>query len=274
MSSRSDNAAYASHYGPWAVIAGASDGTGAAFARQLAAVGINLVLIARRPEPLTRLARELEESFGIQTRTGSIDLYQSGAGSKVVAAAAGLEVGLFISNAGADTNNSLFLDAPLSAWRDLIQRNVSAVIEATYGFAKPMRDRRRGGVILMSSGAGLGGAPRIAIYGGTKAFDLTFAEALWGEFKSYGIHVIAGVCPPMNTPSFERFQQEAGIEFPGALDPEEIVRDLLGRLADGPTRIFGFGPDAANAPAQEQARKQRATAMIEMSKMITPRERN
>jgi short-subunit dehydrogenase len=271
MQSNLDRAKYMRQYGPWAVITGASDGTGAAFADQLAGLGLNLVLIARKLDALSQLAKSLEEAHGVQTRTASIDLYQPDAGAKVLAAAAGLEIGLFVSNAGADTNNSLFLDAPLSAWRDLVQRNVLAVMEATYGFAKAMRDRKRGGLIFMSSGAALGGAPRVAVYGGTKAFDMTFAEALWAELKSHGIDVITGVCPPMNTPSLERFQKEAGIQIPGILDPQDITADLIARLPDGPTRIFGYGPDAAAAPGLERARKERATSMIELVKMFAPK---
>ena len=272
MQSNLDRAKYLRQYGPWAVITGASDGTGAAFADQLAGLGLSLVLIARKLEALSQLAKSLEEAHGVQTRTASIDLYQPGSGAKVLAAAADLEVGLFVSNAGADTNNSLFLDAPLSAWQDLVRRNVLAVVEATYGFAKPMRDRKRGGLIFMSSGAGLGGAPRNAVYGGTKAFDLTFAEALWGELKSHGIDVIAGVCPPMNTPSLERFQKEAGIQIPGVLDPKDITADLIAGLPDGPTRIFGYGPEAATAPSLELARKERATSMIQLVKMFAPKQ--
>src|SRR5271165_1105083 len=101
-----DRNAYSQKYGPWAVITGASDGTGAAYARQLAALGLNLVLIARRPEPLAALAAELEAAHGVRTRTASIDLYQPGAGERVFAASEGLEVGLYVSNAGADPNGS------------------------------------------------------------------------------------------------------------------------------------------------------------------------
>src|SRR5208337_725180 len=102
------------------------------------------------------------------------------------------------------------------------------------------------------------GAPRTAVYGGTKAFDLTFGEALWAELQSHGIDVIVGVCPPMNTPSFDRFQKAAGIQIPGALEPADVAAELLSRLPDGPTRVFGFGPDAGAAPLEEQARKKRS----------------
>jgi uncharacterized protein len=158
--------AFAEKYGPWGVITGASDGTGAAYARQLAERGLNLVLIARGEDKLKTLAAELEQKHGIKTRTASVDLYQPGAGARVLAATAGLEIGMFVSNAGADTNASHFLKAPLSAWMDLIHRNIVAVVEATYGFAAPMKARKRGGMIFMSSGSALGGMPGSAVYSG------------------------------------------------------------------------------------------------------------
>jgi short-subunit dehydrogenase len=272
MTGSIDHAAFCSKYGPWAVITGASDGTGAAFARQLAALGLNLVLIARRKEPLSAIAAELEEEHGISTRTASIDLYQPGAGERVLAAAEGLEVGLYVSNAGADSNGSRFLDAPLEAWRNLVNRNVVTVVEAVYGFAGPMRQRGRGGLILMSSGTALGGQPGVAVYSSSKAFDLNFAESLWGELGSLGVDVIAGVCPPMDTPSFRRTMAKVGPMPPGVYEPDDIVRDLLTSLPDGPTRIFPFGPDAPAVPEIERARRARARVMIEAAKMFAPKE--
>src|SRR5271156_2012755 len=98
MTTPIDATVFRAKYGPWAVISGASDGTGAAYARQLAHTGLNLVLIARRPGPLAELAAELEHAHRIATRTASIDLYETGAAEQVLEAANGLEVGLFVSN--------------------------------------------------------------------------------------------------------------------------------------------------------------------------------
>jgi short-subunit dehydrogenase len=261
-------AAFRTQYGAWGVITGASDGTGAAYARQLAAIGLNLVLIARRPEPLATLAAELERGHGIRTRVASIDLYQSDAGARVLAAAEGLDVGLYISNAGSDANSSRFLNAPLEAWHQLINRNVLVVVEVTYGFAKSMCERGRGGIILMSSGVALGGQPGVAIYSATKAFDLNFAESLWTELRPRGVDVLGGVCPPMDTPSLQRVLAKRDLAVPGLYDPEQVVRTLLNRLPDGPTHIFPFGPDAPHAAAIESARRKRAVTMIETAKMF------
>lgn len=259
---------YRTQYGPWAVICGASDGTGAAYARQLAARGLNLVLVARRPGPLTELATELQQVYGISTRTASVDLYETGAGQRVLEAADGLEVGLFISNAGSDTNGSTFLGAPLDAWRKLIHRNVLTVTELVYGFAGPMCERGRGGIILMSSGTALGGTAGTAVYSGTKAFDLNLAESLWAELGPQGIDVLVGVCPAMNTPMLQQTLAKHNLTVPGLFEPEDVVSTLLARLPDGPTHVFAFGPDAPNAPQIEKARRERVVVMRDIAKMF------
>src|ERR1700761_2776909 len=106
-------------YGPWALIAGASEGTGACFARKLAARGLNLILVARREGPLEALATELRKVSGIECVTASIDLSKEDGSAKLIQAAAQREVGLFINNAGSDTNSALFLDAQIEAWESL-----------------------------------------------------------------------------------------------------------------------------------------------------------
>jgi short-subunit dehydrogenase len=253
-------------YGPWAVISGASDGTGAAYAQALAAAGLNLVLIARRPAPLQALAADLETRFGVETRAASVDLYQPGAGQRVLAAADGLEVGLYISNAGADTNGHAFLDAPLQAWRDLINRNVTNLVEAVYGFAGPMRARGRGGLILMSSGTALGGQAKVAVYSASKAFDLNFAESLWMELKPHGVAVIGAVAPAMDTPSLRRLLD--GRDIPGLHDPASVARTMIERLEDGPSYVFAFGPDAPQAGQITEARRKRVETVSSMSKLF------
>ena len=107
---------FAEQYGPWALIAGASEGTGSAFARRVAAAGVNCFLVARRQAPLTSLAEELRAQYRIECRTASIDLAGGDASKRLADATANSEIGLFINNAGADPNGSLFLDAQLGDW--------------------------------------------------------------------------------------------------------------------------------------------------------------
>ncbi|HMO68998.1 MAG TPA: SDR family NAD(P)-dependent oxidoreductase, partial [Novosphingobium sp.] len=139
---------FAQRYGPWALIAGASEGTGASFARQLAQKGLNLILIARRQGPLDALAAEVTAAHGVECVTASIDLALPDAVDRMAAAAGSREVGLLLLNAGADSNGSMFLDNDLANWNALVARNVSCVMGAVHRFAQPMRSRGHGGVIV------------------------------------------------------------------------------------------------------------------------------
>lgn len=153
---------FASRYGPWALIAGASEGTGASFARQLAEKGLNLILVARREGPLDKLASELRAAYPIECVTASIDLAADDATERLLGAAGGREVGLLILNAGADTNGSMFLDTALANWDALAMRNVMTTMRALHAFGAPMRERRRGGLLVVGSGAAYGACPASA----------------------------------------------------------------------------------------------------------------
>ena len=244
-------------YGPWALITGASDGTGAEFALQLAAQGINLVLIARREAPLEDLAKRIRDEHGVETRTVSIDLYQLLAADAVMEATEGLEIGLFVANAGADPNGSPFLDAPYSAWEEMLFRNVLCIAKCAYHFAAPMRERQRGGIIILSSGSALAGQPGGAIYSGTKSFQLNFCESLWSELRHSGVDVMCGVCAAMNTPSLRKLLDEHGLDAPPMLEPADVVADLLSVLGEKPVHISPYlGNDEQMAEIEKQRYEQ------------------
>src|SRR5580692_5957786 len=161
--------AFKDKYGPWAVITGASEGTGSAFAHNLAGKGINLILIARRQQPLAELGAAIRAK-GVECVTACVDLSTLGATQQIVAAAAGREVGLFIANAGADTNGSMFLDNEIANWDQLVNLNVVSTMRNCHHFGRAMRARRRGGIIIVGSGACYGGLNGIAVYSASKAF--------------------------------------------------------------------------------------------------------
>ena len=123
---------FAARYGPWALVAGASEGTGAEFARQLAGAGLNLMLVARREAPLEALADALRDAHGIACVTASIDLAREDAADALMTLAAERETGLLVLNAGADPNGALFLDRPLDNWNLLAARNVMTTMQALY----------------------------------------------------------------------------------------------------------------------------------------------
>lgn len=165
-------------YGPWAVIAGGSEGVGAEFAEQLAGDGFDLVLIARKPGPLEDTARQCRD-FGAQVRTLAIDLLDPDAVARITAQTADIEVGLLIYNAGANTCSKPFLDAELSEFGRVIDLNVTRMLQLVQHFARPMRSRGRGGILVVGSMAATHGSMRQSVYTGVKAFSRLFAESLW-----------------------------------------------------------------------------------------------
>lgn len=253
-------------YGPWAVITGASDGTGAEFARQLAAEGLNLLLIARREGPLDSLAADIGGRFGVEVRTASIDLAGESAASQVMDAVGDLEIGLFVANAGADPNGSRFLDAQWQAWHDLLWRNVLAVSECSYQLAGPMRERKRGGIVILSSGAALYGQPGGAIYSATKSFQLNFCESLWSELRHDDVDVLCGVCGAMDTPSLHKLLDENGREAPPLLQPADVVADFLAALGQKPVHITPYLGNDEQMKAIEQQRYEALLFMEEATK--------
>ncbi|CAN7452824.1 SDR family NAD(P)-dependent oxidoreductase [Phenylobacterium sp. LjRoot219] len=250
---------FAERYGPWAVIAGASEGTGREFARQIAAQGLNCILIARREGPLKELAEQIRAESGVECVTASVDLAKPDAAEQIAAVAGDREVGLYVNNAGADPNGKRFLDNDLQNWVDLAQRNVMTTLKTAYLFAGPMRARGRGGVLLVNSGACYGGSSFMATYSASKAFDLCFAEGLWAELRNHGVDVLSLVLGQTDTPAYRTLLAEKGLPLPtNWASPVEVAKVGLAQLPHGPVYNWGQTNDVAgyapNSPDQRRAR--------------------
>ncbi len=193
-----------SKYGPWGVVAGGSDGVGAAFARGMASRGINVVLVARRVPVLEASADDIRARYGVEVRTVPLDLSAPGALQELADATSDLEIGLFVYNAGGDDRSAAFLGKDLATHLELVRRNCVSVLEAAYRFGAPMVARRRGAVVLVTSGAAWAGGATLATYGATKAFDLILAESLWAEWRDSGVDVLGLVLGRTDTPSLRR----------------------------------------------------------------------
>jgi uncharacterized protein len=233
-------AEFAQRYGPWALILGASDGTGAAFARQIAACGVPCVLIARRENLLAELAAQIRSQFGVECVIASIDLSQPDACDRIVAAVGDREVGLFVNNAGADSNGSHFLDKPVDNWLRLASINISVTMRCCHHFGALMKQRGRGGLLLVGSGACYGGAGYLATYSGAKAFVLCFAESLWYELRPYNVDVLHMALSTTDTPALRKLLQDKGKKPPRNLAaPDKVASVGLSRLAQGPDYNWG-----------------------------------
>jgi short-subunit dehydrogenase len=264
-----DQAAFADKYGPWAVIAGASEGTGACYARQLAAMGINVVLVSRRQEALDALGQELKSAHGIEFRALTADLTERGAGSRLVEATADLDVGLYISNAGADGAGNSFFGSPVDRSLRLLTMNAANVLEATHGFGKRFLERGKGGIVVMSSGAGLGGQPWLTMYSATKAFELNFVESLWAELEDQNVEIIGVGAPIMDTPTLRRSTEGLGMDYSIAYDPADVCALALASLGKEPLVLVPDGPDEAKIPQIQGDRKTRLIALAEWGKAYT-----
>jgi short-subunit dehydrogenase len=261
---------FTERYGPWAVIAGASEGTGRAFAHRIASHGVNCILIARREGPLNALAEEIRTAHRVECVTASVDLAATAAVDTIKAVAATREVGLFVSNAGSDTNGSRFLDRTIDAWANLVSRNVMTVMRCCHHFGGLMRERRRGGILLVGSGACYGGASFLAVYSATKAFDLCFGEGLWAELRPYGVDVLNLILGRTDTPAFRQHLAERGLPVPANLaSPDEVARIGLERLPHGPVHNWGQADDAAGyGSSSAAARRDRVLALDLMTKDV------
>lgn len=221
-----------SRFGPWAVIAGGSEGTGAAFADQLAAAGINLLLIARKPGPLEETA-EAARRHGVEVRTLAVDLTDASSIARITETTADVEIGLLVYNAGANTAGGPFLSATVADAQGVIDLNITAMLGLVQAYAPAMKERRRGGILLVGSLAGYVGTSTESVYGGAKAFSRIFAEGLWSELREDDVRVLELVLGLTRTPAMER----AGLNFdiPGLHVgvPAEVVREGLAALAEG-----------------------------------------
>jgi short-subunit dehydrogenase len=247
---------FAEKYGPWAVVAGASEGVGASVARLLGERGVNVVLVSRRPAVLDEVAATVKTS----TCTVGLDLSLADADRRLADAAEGLDVGLLVYNAGADPFSSRFLEQPLESWAALVRRNVDTVLGVCHRFGSAMAARGRGGIVLVTSGAAWAGGAYLAAYGASKAFNLILGEALWAELKPLGVDVLSMVLGPTDTPAFRRVLN--GRDFDGVADPGDVARDMLDSLSDGPT----WPPDGS--PFGPMPRRQAVELMTNASSFL------
>ena len=188
--------------GKWALVTGASSGIGKAFAQALARQGADLVLVARRVEPMQRLALELEASHGVQVRVIGLDLSTSGAAVQLQGQLArdGVHIDVLVNNAGMGVIGDFLEQAPTSLLT-MLNLNVISLTELTQLFAASMKTRGGGHILLVASVAAFQPCPLFASYAASKAYVLSFGEALHTELAPHGV-VVSVLSPGVTDTEF------------------------------------------------------------------------
>jgi uncharacterized protein len=219
------------------LITGASSGIGEAFARKLAALGRDVLLVARSEDKLVTLCNELGRLNRIRAQNIVLDLTLPEAPRQLFEEVEkrGLEIDFLINNAGFGAMGD-FARLDLERQLKMIDLNVKTLVELTYRFLVPMRARGKGSIINVASTAGFQPVPYMATYAATKAFVLSFSEALWEENRLYGIKIMA-LCPGVTDTNFFEAAQTEKPPMRVMQSPEEVVETALRGLERGKNHI-------------------------------------
>jgi uncharacterized protein len=228
-------------YGTLALVAGASEGIGAAFSRYLAKSGMDLVLVARRKEPLEQFASTLANKYNVGITCINCDLADSNAVYTIKEGLKGREINLMVYNAalshiGPFEQNSVEDNTGIAIANMITPLNMLKI------FGEPMLKMGKGGIIMMASLAGFQGSGFLSVYAASKAYTRVLAESLWYEWKNRGVDVIACCAGATSTPNFIKTNPEdQGFLAPRVLTPEEVVKECICRLGKKPSFVAGRG---------------------------------
>ena len=231
---------FAHRYGPWALVAGASEGIGASIACKLAERGVHLVLVARRLKPLEDLAERLRTAHGVQVVTRVSDLGSSDVVSELEAATASLDVGLLVYNA-AHSPIGGFLDLDVQDHLRTVDVNVHGPLRLSHYFGRRFIERGQGGIVLLSSIVGLQGTAWLANYAATKAYNTILAEGMWYELRDRGVDQLAAcVAGPTLTPGYHSSTDRApSSAIARPMKADDVADQALRQLGRRPSGIAG-----------------------------------
>ena len=226
-------------FGPWALVTGASSGIGKEFARQLAASGLNLVLVARRLPLLEEVGRALADEYGIDYRAVGLDLSQEDFLERLETATRDLEIGLVVSNAGT-ANPGAFLSSDPDGLHQTIRLSVLAHLDLVHHFGGKMVTRKRGGIVLLSGMGASQGVPYMANDSATRAYVLTLGETLNTELKKQHVHVTVLLPGPTQTALSDTVGFDANSSPLPMMKVEQTVSEGLAALsANRPSHLSG-----------------------------------
>lgn len=224
-------------YGPWALVAGASEGIGAGFAHELAGRGVNVVLVARREALLREIESGLLEKHKVETRVLAADLSERQELDRILDTTRDLDLGLLVYNAALSLTGP-FWDHTIDARLKEIDVNVRGPLVLAHGIGERLRQRGRGGILLMSSMAGYQGSAMLVNYAATKAYNLVLGEGLWDELRADGVDVLVCTAGATRTPGYEQSLPAAyDLGYVPVQEPEAVAKEALDHLGRRPLLI-------------------------------------
>src|SRR6202011_4928107 len=223
-------------FGPWALVTGASSGIGKQFTRQIAASGINVVLVARRDGLLAELGRAISQEFNVQYRALAMDVSQEGFIAGLADATRDIDIGLVVSNAGT-ANPGEFLKLDRQLLQATLRLNTMAHLDIAHHFGAKLAKRRRGGLILVGAMGAENGIPCLANDGGAKAYVHSLGEALRYEFKPLGVYVTVLAAGFTDTAVIEKFGLDPKTMPLKPMSVEQCVSEGLSGLRKNRSRV-------------------------------------
>jgi uncharacterized protein len=228
-------------YGNTALIAGSSEGIGAAFATLLASEGMDIVMIARRTAPLEQLADSLKERYKVNVLCITADLSENGIIRYIDEALDGREINLLVYNAALSYIGPFIKNSAENHSR-AASVNMITPLNMVHYFGSKMLSKSKGAIVLMTSLAGFQGSGYLSVYAASKAFSRILAESLWYEWKNSGVDIIGCCAGATSTPGYISTRPDkTGFFTPRVLDPEEVARECLNNLGKQPSFITGRG---------------------------------
>ena len=222
-------------YGDWAIVTGASSGIGLELATQLATAGFNLVITSRHVDKLQNVEEQLKVNSNIQIKIIASDVSNKEGIDKIIQATQGINVGLLVVSAGYGTSGN-FIDSSLHNEINMLTVNCEAVLSLTHYYSQQFVQKKRGGIILMSSMVAFQGTPYAANYAATKAYVQTLAEGLGVELKPHNVDVLAAAPGPVES----GFSQRANMKMSMSLTPQQIGVPILKALGRKTTVLPGL----------------------------------
>jgi uncharacterized protein len=262
--------AFRDRYGPCALVAGSAVGLGREWARQLAARGLDLILLDRDGGALDATASEIEATHGVAVTAVTIDLARPDVAESLRATLAGRQVGLLVYNAAVGTV-APFLTLEPEHIHAMLAVNCAGPLLLARALVPAMVSQGRGGVVFMSSMSGNVGSAQLAVYAATKAFDLVAGDALWAELRPQGVDVLVVQPGSTRTPGWLSSQPEGdeGMGLP-VMEPADVVREALDTLGVEPLLVPGEMNRQGAAAIAALPRRQAIELMSAVTARLVP----